>query len=132
MNAACSVCLLIIFSITNCFASNETFYIVASYNSSCPSEFGGESCLTLMQYVSNPSRSSNITLILESGNHALQDHALFFDSDSGNNIFIMFTEYFCAPTITNATHYFHMSGITFTGYKGEINVQSAHARGCDQ
>ena len=62
-----------------CFAaiiktsSCETFHIVTSSSSPCPGRQVGEPCLTLQQYVSNPSRSSSITLELEAGSHRLPD-----------------------------------------------------------
>lgn len=54
----------------------ETFYIATSSNTSCPEEYIGEPCLTLQQYILNPSSSSNVTLILESGKHWLQAHTI--------------------------------------------------------
>ena len=53
-------------------ASTERLNIVASPESACPGEFTGEPCLTLQQYVVNPSPSSDITLELQPGNHQLK------------------------------------------------------------
>ena len=53
------------------YSSCERFNIVPSPDSSCPGEFTGEPCLTLQQYVANPSLSSNITFELYPGNHHL-------------------------------------------------------------
>ena len=52
-------------------AAGDVIHIVTSTATSCPGEFKGEPCLTLQQYASNPSQSSNVTLILESGTHRL-------------------------------------------------------------
>ena len=49
----------------------ERFYIVASPGSPCPGELTGEPCITLQQYVSTPSHSANVTLILQPGDHDL-------------------------------------------------------------
>ena len=47
------------------------YYTVISHSNHCPTEFVGEPCLTLNQYVSNPSTTLNITLTREVGNHLL-------------------------------------------------------------
>ena len=62
---------------------------------------------------------------MESGNHVLRDYALFFDSNLGSNIFIMFSGSKGIPTITNVSQYFQISGITLTGYNGGIEVRRA-------
>ena len=46
------------------------FIIVPSVDTPCPGEFTGESCITLQQYIANPS-SSDVTLELQPGNHQL-------------------------------------------------------------
>ena len=52
--------------------TSDTFHIVSSPSAPCPGEFIGEPCLTLQQYVSNPSISNdNITLLFETGNHTM-------------------------------------------------------------
>jgi hypothetical protein len=53
------------------YSSCERFNIVPSPDSPCPGEFTGEPCLTLQQYVANPSLRSNITLEVHPGNHSL-------------------------------------------------------------
>ena len=69
----CSLCKLVIlllcveFSTVSC----DTFYIVTSPSSPCPGEYIGVPCLTLQQYASNPSRSQNITFIIEPGMYNL-------------------------------------------------------------
>ncbi len=52
-------------------AVGDTFDIVTSLETLCPGEFSGVPCLTLQQYVSNPSISGNVTLLFETGNHTL-------------------------------------------------------------
>ncbi len=53
-------------------AIGDTFDIVTSLETPCPGEFSGIPCLTLQQYVSNPSSSTgNVTLLFETGNHTL-------------------------------------------------------------
>ena len=58
-----SLFLFMQFSIVSC----DTFYIVTSPSSPCPGEYIGVPCLTLQQYASNPSRSQNITFLVEPG-----------------------------------------------------------------
>ena len=53
------------------YCSCERFNIIPTADSPCPGEFTGEPCLTLQQYVANPSLSSNITLGLHSGNYRI-------------------------------------------------------------
>ena len=74
--------LVSIVAIINCTFS-KTYYIVTSSSNHCPQEFEGEPCLTLEQYVSHPSQSSNITLIMESGNHFLRAHRFYTEISAG-------------------------------------------------
>lgn len=68
------------------------FHIVTSPKSVCPGELAGEPCLTLQQYVSYPSRESNITLEFERGNHSLK-----------SSFSISARDYFGLVATTNAT-----------------------------
>ena len=96
----------------------ERFNIVPSPDSPCPGEFTGEPCLTLQQYVANPSLSSNITLELHPGNHQLDSQL----SVSTINLFTM-RAYTSATVTCNQELYepfyfyrlqqVHVSGITF-------------------
>ena len=61
--------------------SCDTFYIVTSPSSPCPGEYIGVPCLTLQQYASNPSRSQNMTLLVEPGMYNLSTVLTFSDSD---------------------------------------------------
>ena len=54
------------------------FYIMLSLNSECPGELAGDPCLTLQQYVSYQSHSSNTTLEFESGHHILKSSLSFY------------------------------------------------------
>ena len=64
------------FTLLLCFSictAGEQFYIVTSPDSpNCPTREQGEPCLTLEQYTANPSLSSTVTLVMESGNHFLK------------------------------------------------------------
>ena len=71
-----SFSLILCFAVTIRNVASEMFYIVTSSDSPCPGIVIGEPCLTLQQYASNPSLSSNVTLELESGNHNLLDSTL--------------------------------------------------------
>ncbi len=63
------VALLLQWSIS--LATSDTFHIVTSHATPCPGEFIGEPCLTLQQYVSNPSIRGNVTLLFETGTHSM-------------------------------------------------------------
>ena len=54
------------------------FYIMLSLNSECLGELAGDPCLTLQQYVSYQSHSSNTTLEFESGHHILKSSLSFY------------------------------------------------------
>lgn len=63
-------------------ASAENLNIVPTPESACRGEFTGEPCLTLQQYVANPSLSYNITLELQPGNHHLEAQVSAVNIDS--------------------------------------------------
>ena len=111
----------------------ETFHIVtSSVDVLCPGESTGESCLTLQQYAtnfSNSSQDSNVTLELDSGNHNLN-----------STIFAVNPQGSFSMTGNNATVHCHhstdatwlrfdelqnvqISGITFIGC-GEIRIDT--------
>ena len=88
------------------------FHIVTSLRSDCPGELAGEPCLTLQQYVSYPSRNSNVTLEFERGNHSLKSS---FTISGGT--------YFGLTAATNAT--INCDGLTSTysvRFSGTTNV----------
>ena len=123
MAAFISVVLLLLLSGAVKYSSCERFNIVPSPDSPCPSEFTGEPCLTLQQYVANPSLSYNITLEVHPGNHHLDSYFSVSNTDS-------FTMRAYTPS-TSATvtcdqqrslHFYfkglqqiHISDITFVG-----------------
>ena len=73
--------------------SCDTFYIVTSPSSLCPGEYIGVPCLTLQQYAANPSRSQNITFLVEPGVCNLSTVLMVFDgynfTMSSNNATVM-------------------------------------------
>ena len=77
---------------------------MTSPESHCPTEFVGEPCLTLWQYASLSSQSSNITLILESGDHYLTEPI----SQAGSNIasFVITAESLSASIIHMSQDFF--------------------------
>ncbi len=54
----------------------DKFTIVPSASSNCPGELTGEVCLTLQQYASSPSQSSDVILLLQPGLHGLMTNFL--------------------------------------------------------
>ena len=69
-------------------SESDNFYIVTSPDNHCRREFtADEPCLTLQQYVYNPSLGSNasVSLTVESGTHLLQGAGVIFDSESDND-----------------------------------------------
>ena len=113
-----SLCQLVIFilSVELSTVSCDTFYIVTSSSSPCPGEYIGVPCLTLLEYAANPSRSQNITLLVESGMYDLS--AVMTVSD-GYKFTMSSTNATVTCTLSNARFEFnrvenvHISGITF-------------------
>ena len=126
--------LFVQFSTVSC----DTFYIVTSSSSPCPEEYIGVPCLTLQQYASNPSRSQNITLLVEPGMYSLS--TILMASNSYN--FTMASTN-ATVTCTSATAQFefntvenvHISGITFQGCRNTairmLQVTSASIVSCN-
>jgi hypothetical protein len=112
------ICQLVILLLSMEFStvSCDTFYIVTSPSSPCPGEYIGVPCLTLQQYASNPSRSQNITFIIEPGMYNLSTVLTVSD---GYNFTMSSTN--ASVTCTSATAKFefnsienvHISGMTF-------------------
>ena len=90
-------------------ATSDTFHIVTSPAAPCPGEFIGEPCLTLQQYVSNPSIShGNITLLFETGTHSMS-HAFSASNAhsytlSGYNVSIECISNTVSFTLTSIQH----------------------------
>lgn len=106
-------------------AVGDTFHIVTSLETPCPGEFSGVPCLTLQQYVSNPSiNSGDVTLLFETGSHTLgSDFSASLATKyslSGDNVNIE-----CIST-TARLHFqsiqeVHVRGINFWSCSGGIN-----------
>ena len=114
----CQLVVLLSLSVEFSTVSCDTFYIVTSPSSPCPGEYIGVPCLTLQQYASNPSRSQNITFIIEPGMYNLSTVLTVSD---GYNFTMSSTN--ATVTCTSATARFefnrveiiHISGMTFRG-----------------
>ena len=109
---------LLLLSSINGTTSN-TFHIVTSLDAPCPGEFIGDPCVTLQQYVSNPSISSdNITLLFESGNHTITSTLSSSNANnftmSGYNVEIQCSSSAIQITLTSVQHV-HISGVSFIG-----------------
>ena len=87
------------------------FHIMTSLRSDCPGELAGDPCLTLQQYVSYPSHSSNITLEFEWGNHSLKSS--FITSNRA---------YFGLVATTNATINCDGLSSTYIRFSSTTNV----------
>ena len=109
------------------YSSCERLNIVPSPDSPCPGEFTGEPCLTLQQYVANPSLSSNVTLEFCPGDHRLNSQL----SVSNINTFTMIANasatVMCNQQLQlDEPFYFYqlqqvyVSGITFIGCRMEL------------
>jgi hypothetical protein len=112
---------ILLLSVEFSTVSCDTFYIVTSPSSPCPGEYIGVPCLTLQQYASNPSRSQNITFIIEPGMYNLSTVLTVSD---GYNFTMSSTN--ATVTCTSATAKFefrkcswkinvHISGMTLQG-----------------
>ena len=103
-----SFCQLVILLLSVEFStvSCDTFYIVTSPSSPCAGEYIGVPCLTLQQYASNPSRSQNITFLIEPGMYNLS--AMLTVSDAYN--FTMSSTN-ATVTCTSATARFEFNAI---------------------
>ena len=122
--------ILSLFSVLINSVSSETFYIVTSPKSHCPQEFRGEPCLTLKQYASHSSKIPNVTLIMESGSHILQETRFQFGSYAARGYsFIMMAQSTRTVTTSSITisyvQYAKISGITFTGTNAYIMISDA-------
>ena len=112
------------------YCSCERFNIIPTADSPCPGEFTGEPCLTLQQYVANPSLSSNITLELHSGNHRLDSQLSAADINSFTMRANATVTVNCSQQLQSASYNWfrfdrvqqlHVSGITFIGCRMYLN-----------
>ena len=102
------------------YSSCERFNIVPSPDSPCPGEFTGEPCLTLQQYVANPSLSSNITFVLHPGNHSLDSQISMqninsFEMRANTSATVTCNQQLHEPFYFYRLHQVYVSGITFVG-----------------
>ena len=117
--------MVVLLSVEFSTVSCDTFYIVTSPSSPCPGEYIGVPCLTLQQYASNPSRSQNVTFIIEPGMYNLS--TVLTVSDVYN--FTMSSTN-ATVTRTSATARFefirvenvHINGMTFMDGNTAINM----------
>ena len=128
----CFLCFIV--SLINVhFATCDTFNIVTPTTTSCPGEYVGEPCLTLQQYASYPSKSANVTLILESGTHKLDRFNSRFVSSHIEHFTIASEMAYIILTHDSSLYYYyyynqearlHFSGISFVGRAGGYHVIS--------
>ena len=110
------------FSTVSC----DTFYIVTSPSSPCPGEYIGVPCLTLQQYASNPSRSQNITFLVEPGMYNLSTVLTVSDgynfTMSSTNATVLCTSA-TARFEFNRVENVYISGMKFQGCRNRAAVQ---------
>ena len=126
--------LLLVLFVTFPSASSTTFYIVTSLTSGspCPGEFTGEPCLTLQQYVTNPSQSrENITFQFEPGTHYLHDvlsvsngYNLTMSSTNATVICTAVAGRIAISSVENV----HISGMTFRWCNDTVITMSSVTR----
>ena len=119
MNRLFLFAVLFLISNTVQYSSCERFNIVPSPNSPCPGEFTGEPCLTLEQYVANPSLSSNITFELHPGNHRLDSQLSVsninsFTMRANTSVTVSCIQHLRIPFYFNRLQQIHISGITLS------------------
>ena len=110
------------------YSSCERFNIVPSPDSPCPGEFTGEPCLTLQQYVANPSLSSNIVFELHPGNHSLDSelqvsniNSFTMRANTSAIGLVTCSQQLHQPFYFSRVQQIHVSGITFVGCGMELN-----------
>ena len=124
-----SFCKLVIFLLSVEFStvSCDTFYIVTSPSSPCPGEYIGVPCLTLQQYASNPSRSQNITFIIEPRMYNLSTVLTVSDgynfTMSSINATVICTSA-TARFVFNRVENIHINGMTFQGCRNTVITMS--------
>ena len=119
--------LVILFLLLNAvqYSSCERFNIVPSPDSPCPGEFSGEPCLTLEQYVGNPSLSSNITFELHPGNHHLSSELPVSNINSFTMRANSLATVTCSQQLDRPFYFVqlqqvYVSGITFVSCRMEL------------
>ena len=112
------------------YINSDKINIIPTPDSPCPGKSKGEPCLTLQQYIANPSLSNNVlTLLLYPGNHHMDSQL----SSSNINAFTMkatgSASVFCSqqlyPTLQffvfSQLKYARVDGITFIGCTIKLN-----------
>ena len=106
------------------YSSCERFNIVPSSDSPCPGELTGEPCLTLQQYVTNPSQSSNIIFELQPGNHRLDSQLRLLNVNSflmrGNSSVTVTCSQLYQPFYFSGLQQINISDIMFVGCRMEL------------
>ena len=134
----CSIwSILFFFCLTYHLTRCENIYIVASSKSFCISEYRGEPCLTLQQFLASLeyyTDNNNISLIMESGIHELPRsrssssyyvtsiNILSMISDSEDVTIQMSSVYYVS---IRGVQNIHLRGITFKG-SGALRFENAH------
>ena len=114
---------LLLFTYAVQSGSSDRLNIIPSPDTACPGEFTGEPCLTLLQYVTNPSLSSNITLELNPGSHHLDAQ---LTATNINSLTMRATTNASVTCSQQGEFSFrdlqlvHISGITFANCKMEL------------
>lgn len=85
------VTVLLLLAESVCYSTCDTIDIIPTPESPCPGRIIGVPCLTLQQYIANPSKSSNVMLVLYPGDHKM-DSKLSITTNS----------YFMMTTATNS------------------------------
>ena len=113
-----SLCVVVIFYhlVNFHIASCNVFYIVTTQDGPCPGEFDGVPCLTLQQYTLNPSRSQDMTLLLEPGAYYALSTALTVSNCynftmSSDNVTMACTS-LTARLFLDTVDYIHIIGVT--------------------
>ena len=114
---------LLLFTYAVQSGSSDRLNIIPSPDTACPGEFTGEPCLTLLQYVTNPSLSSNITLELNPGSHYLDVRLTATNINSLTMTATTNASVTCSQQgefSFQGLQLVHISGITFANCKMEL------------
>ena len=108
------------------YSSCERFSIYTSPEILCPGELAGEPCLSLQQYVDNPSLSSDIALELQFGNHRLDSQLSVlnintFAMTANTSATVTCNQQLSEPFYFDRLQQIHVSGITLVGCRIELH-----------
>ena len=125
----------VLLSHSSTFISQLVTYLTLSLPQPLHVRDVGEPCLTVQQYASYPSKSANVTLILESGTHKLDRFDSQFVSSHIEHFTIASEMAYIILTLDSSLYYyyyynerarFHFSGISFVGRAGGYHEISIH------